>query len=46
MRLTELKFTLPAVTGPFGAYVPVKRAGKLIYVAGQLPMRDAGLGSF
>lgn len=30
---------LPAAAA-FGAYVPAKRVGKLIYVSGQLPMRD------
>lgn len=42
-RLKELSITLPAVSGPFGAYVPVKRVGGLIYVAGQLPMKDGKL---
>jgi len=27
----------------FGAYVPAKRSGNLIYVSGQLPMRDGKL---
>ncbi len=27
----------------FGAYVPAKRVGKLIYVSGQLPMKDGKL---
>ncbi len=31
------------MSGPFGAYVPVKRVGNLIYVAGQLPMKDGKL---
>jgi len=35
--------TLPPVAGPFGAYVPAKQIGKLIYVAGQLPMREGKL---
>ena len=47
MTLTEklrlLKITLPPVSGPFGAYVPAKRVGNLIYVAGQLPMKDGKL---
>ena len=43
LRLTELNITLPAVSGPFGAYVPVKRVGNLIYVAGQLPMKGGKL---
>jgi enamine deaminase RidA (YjgF/YER057c/UK114 family) len=42
-RLKELSIVLPPVTGPFGAYVPVKRAGSLLYLAGQLPMKDGKL---
>jgi enamine deaminase RidA (YjgF/YER057c/UK114 family) len=42
-RLTELGISLPTVPGPFGAYVPAKRAGSLIFVAGQLPMKDGKL---
>jgi enamine deaminase RidA (YjgF/YER057c/UK114 family) len=42
-KLTALNITLPPVSGPFGAYVPVKRVGDLIYVAGQLPMKDGKL---
>lgn len=34
---------MPAVPGPFGAYVPAKRVGNLIYVAGQLPTKDGKL---
>jgi enamine deaminase RidA (YjgF/YER057c/UK114 family) len=44
MALTEklrvLNIMLPNVSGPFGAYVPAKRAGNLIFVAGQLPRKD------
>jgi enamine deaminase RidA (YjgF/YER057c/UK114 family) len=47
MKLSEtLKqkgILLPPVSGPFGAYVPVKQSRKLIYVAGQLPMKDGKL---
>ena len=39
------KITLPPVSGPFGAYVPARRVGNLIYVAGQLPMKDGKLMS-
>lgn len=39
-KLSDLKITLPPVSGPFGAYVPVKRVGQLLYVAGTLPMLD------
>ncbi|HSZ57476.1 MAG TPA: RidA family protein [Tepidisphaeraceae bacterium] len=42
-RLAELKIELPAMSGPFGAYLPAKRVGNLIYVAGQLPMKDGQL---
>jgi enamine deaminase RidA (YjgF/YER057c/UK114 family) len=42
-RLHFLKITLPPVSGPFGAYVPARRIGNLIYVAGQLPMKDGKL---
>jgi enamine deaminase RidA (YjgF/YER057c/UK114 family) len=42
-NLRELGIDLPAVPGPFGAYLPAKRAGNLIYVAGQLPMKDGSL---
>ena len=42
-RLAELQISLPTVSGPFGAYVPAKRIGNLIFVAGQLPMKDGKL---
>src|SRR5438045_2193423 len=42
-RLPELNISLPSVSGPFGAYVPAKRVGNLIFVAGQLPMKDGKL---
>src|SRR5215212_8487914 len=42
-RLSSFGITLPAVPGPFGAYVPAKRSGNLVFVAGQLPMRDGKL---
>jgi enamine deaminase RidA (YjgF/YER057c/UK114 family) len=42
-RLKELSIELPAAAGSFGAYVPVKRAGNLVYLAGQLPMKDGRL---
>jgi len=42
-KLKSLGIDLPAVSGPFGAYVPVKRFGNLLYVAGQLPMKDGKL---
>lgn len=42
-KLQSLGISLSAVSGPFGAYVPVKRVGNLIYVAGQLPMKEGKL---
>ncbi len=42
-QLRAANIVLPPVNGPFGAYVPAKRVGQLIYVAGQLPMRDGAL---
>src|SRR5262249_48776969 len=42
-RLAELNLTLPTVSGPFGAYVPAKRTGNLVFVSGQLPMKDGKL---
>ena len=42
-KLDALKVELPTVSGPFGAYVPAKRVGNLVYVAGQLPMKTGAL---
>jgi enamine deaminase RidA (YjgF/YER057c/UK114 family) len=42
-KLHTLGIDLPPVSGPFGAYVPARRVGNLIYVAGQLPMKDGKL---
>src|SRR5450432_2760749 len=39
-KLASLNITLPAIAGPFGAYVPAKRVGNLIFVSGQIPMKD------
>jgi enamine deaminase RidA (YjgF/YER057c/UK114 family) len=42
-KLASLSITLPPVSGPFGAYVPAKRVGNLVFVAGQLPMKEGKL---
>ena len=42
-RLRALDIELPNVAGPFGAYVPAKVVGNLVYVSGQLPMKDGKL---
>lgn len=39
-RLRELKLELAPVPGPFGTYVPAKRSGNLVFVAGQIPRRE------
>lgn len=39
-RLTRLGLTLPAITAPVGAYVPAVRQGALIFLSGQIPLRD------
>src|SRR5206468_535237 len=41
--LAALGLSIPAVPGPFGAYVPAKRSGNLVFVAGQLPMKEGKL---
>ncbi len=42
-RLAQLGISLPTIAGSFGAYVPAKRVGNLVYVAGQLPMKEGKL---
>ena len=42
-KLQELGLSLPEMATPAGAYVPGKQTGNLIFVAGQLPLRDGNL---
>lgn len=42
-RLAALGLALPAAPKPVAAYVPFVRTGKLVYVSGQIPMRDGKL---
>src|SRR5439155_13921329 len=42
-KLKSVGIALPPVSGPFGSYIPARRVGNLIYVAGQLPMKDGKL---
>jgi enamine deaminase RidA (YjgF/YER057c/UK114 family) len=42
-QLARLGISLPKISGPFGAYVPAKRVGNLVYVSGQLPMKEGRL---
>lgn len=39
-KLRSLNIALAPVPGPFGSYVPAKRVGNLVYVAGQIPRRQ------
>lgn len=41
--LSRLELQLPAAPKPAGSYVPAKRVGDLVFVAGQLPIRDGKL---
>jgi enamine deaminase RidA (YjgF/YER057c/UK114 family) len=42
-RLRELGLALPSVAAPAGAYIPARRAGSLVFTAGQLPFVDGKL---
>jgi enamine deaminase RidA (YjgF/YER057c/UK114 family) len=42
-RLKQLGWTLPPAPKPIAAYVPCVRSGNLLFVSGQLPMRDGQL---
>jgi enamine deaminase RidA (YjgF/YER057c/UK114 family) len=42
-KLTELGWTLPPAPKPIAAYVPAVRSGHLLFVSGQLPLRDGKL---
>lgn len=42
-RIAGLKLAIPAAPQPQGSYVPAVRSGNLVFVAGQLPMRDGRL---
>jgi enamine deaminase RidA (YjgF/YER057c/UK114 family) len=42
-RLAELGIELPPAAAPVASYVPVRVAGDLAFVAGQVPMQDGKL---
>ena len=44
-RLRELGLTLPTVAAPAGSYFPSKRAGGLVFTAGQVPFVDGALAA-
>ncbi|MBK7404746.1 MAG: RidA family protein [Phycisphaerales bacterium] len=39
-RLAQLEITLPAPPSPVAAYIPARRVGNLLFVSGQIPVRD------
>ncbi|MBX3386062.1 MAG: RidA family protein [Phycisphaeraceae bacterium] len=46
-RLAELGHTLPVASVPVAAYVPAQLVGRLLYISGQIPIKDGkpvGLG--
>ncbi|MCL1995018.1 MAG: RidA family protein, partial [Defluviitaleaceae bacterium] len=42
-RLEELNIQLTAPATPLANYIPVKQAGNLVYVSGQLPSKSGEL---
>jgi enamine deaminase RidA (YjgF/YER057c/UK114 family) len=42
-RLAELGIELPKLPAPAGAYVPYTISGKMLFISGQIPMRDGAL---
>ena len=42
-KLKSLNITLPAAPKAAGAYVPAKKVGDLIFVSGQIPMKDGAM---
>ena len=42
-RLSDLGITLPAAAAPAANYVPFMVSGKLVFTAGQLPLKDGKL---
>lgn len=42
-KLAELHLTMPKPPAAAGAYVPAVKSGKMIYLAGTLPMMDGAL---
>jgi len=42
-KLASLGLSLPAAPKPVASYVPAVRSGNLVFVSGQLPMKDGNL---
>jgi enamine deaminase RidA (YjgF/YER057c/UK114 family) len=43
IRLESLGLRLPLIPKPLGSYLPAVKTGNLVFVSGQLPMRDGQL---
>lgn len=43
VRLTELGLTLPPPPKPVAAYIPTRLIGNLLFVSGQIPLKDGAL---
>src|SRR5690625_2456321 len=41
-KLAALRYSLPVVSPPIGAYVPAVRTGNLVFLSGQGPFREGG----
>jgi enamine deaminase RidA (YjgF/YER057c/UK114 family) len=41
--IAELGFTLPPAPAPAGNYLPFVRSGRLVFLAGTLPLRDGAI---
>lgn len=39
-KLVSLNITLPTPPKPAGSYIPVVKTGNLVFVSGQIPMKD------
>jgi enamine deaminase RidA (YjgF/YER057c/UK114 family) len=39
-KLAQLGISLPAPAAPVAAYIPTRRVGNLLYVSGQIPIRE------
>lgn len=42
-RLAAMGLSLPAPPVPVAAYIPFRRAGNLLFISGQIPLRDGAL---
>lgn len=42
-NLSKLNMKLPPAPKPLGSYIPVRRAGELLFLSGMLPMKDGKL---